>query len=268
VNRSDYDAIKGRVNFSSLKHMADSPAHYRWHLLNPEDKDTDAMRLGSVTHIATLEPVRLETDVAVWTGGRRAGKEWDAFEAQARGKCIVTSEQMDRAMAMAIAVRHDPIAAAYLKAGKAEVSLTWTAAAPAIAGVPGYAIDCKGRLDWLGESAVVELKTCRDASPDALAKAALDGHWHVQLAWYHDAAMREAGRSLPCKVIAVESEAPHVVTVLDVPAALIERGRRTYRDWLAALALCREADVWPGYVVGETELVLPKWAHDYEQESA
>ena len=90
---------------------------------------------------------------------------------------------------------------------------------------------------------------------------------YVQAAMYVDGVEAVTGKRLPYLVLAVENTAPFVSQVYAVPDALLERGRREYRDWLGALAACREHKVWPGYATGPVELVLPKWAKDPTEEA-
>src|SRR5690606_40852932 len=104
LSRLEYDAMRDRLNWSRLKHIGRSPAHFR-HALDAEDKDTPARAFGRLAHLAVLEPERVTESVAVWTGGRRAGKEWEAFKADAGAKEIVTDADLTRAAEIAAAVR-------------------------------------------------------------------------------------------------------------------------------------------------------------------
>jgi hypothetical protein len=73
-----YDAID-RMHWSKLKILGRSPAHLR-HAMTAGFEDSNARKLGRVRHIATFEPERYAAQVAVWRGGVRRGKEWDAFK--------------------------------------------------------------------------------------------------------------------------------------------------------------------------------------------
>lgn len=258
LTRAEYDAVD-RVNFSSLKHIARSPAHYRHRLEHRDEGDTDARRLGRATHMAILEPERFGTEWVQWDGGRRAGKLWDEFVSIYGEENILTPAQWDRCEAMGAAVRSDPVAMRYLSEGAAEQTILWRASSPDLGATKGYEIDCKGRVDWLGP-AIVDLKTCRDGSPEGFGRAAWALKMIAQAAFYVDGVEAVTAKRLPYVLIAVESEAPHVVTVCTVPERYLGAGREEYRGWLDRLALCRRENRWPGYVTGETELLLPKWA--------
>src|SRR5258708_4790284 len=90
LSREDYDNIVA-VNWSTLKHMDRSPAHYRQELLE-WDHDTSAKKRGRVSHLAIFEPERWRNSVAVWDGDRRAGKLWEQFVERNKGLELLTEK--------------------------------------------------------------------------------------------------------------------------------------------------------------------------------
>lgn len=273
VPRADYDAIK-RVNFSTLKLLGRSPAHYDHNLNNPSD-DTDQRALGRAVHMAVFEPERFRAKVVPWdaqtTGGNskpRRGKEWDAFLLLNAGKEILTADAFARCEAIQKAVRANPAAQVYLldPDGRPEETLLWTATATTDAGA--VEIECKVRLDWITPTATVELKTTKDGSPGGFGRQAFSLGYHTQAAWQIDARRAARSEDRPHVIVAVESAAPHVVQVYKVPPPAVDLGRETYQDWLDALARCRAAGDWPGYTLdgGERELELPRYALPFEDE--
>ncbi|URN11311.1 PD-(D/E)XK nuclease-like domain-containing protein [Streptomyces radiopugnans] len=85
---------------------------------------------------------------------------------------------------MADAIRRHPLVGPLLKPGTgiAERSIYWTD--------PATGVRCRCRPDWLrtlpGLTLCVDYKTCRDASPEAIAKAIRDHAYHQQDPWYID----------------------------------------------------------------------------------
>ena len=261
VEFARYRAAAG-VNVSSLKELNRSPLHYRHAKDNPKPTSS-AMALGTAAHCATLEPERFAGSFAIWAGGIRRGKEWDAFKADAegRGMAVLTEDERTEALAIAAAVRGCPEAMVYLRRGHAEVSMAWHDAETGTA--------CKGRVDWLtaidGADVVVGLKTTRDLRPRKFAAQAADLAYHWQWAFYCDGFQAITGR-LPMVVeIVVESAAPHAVAVYRIPEHVLERGRQEYRAALTTLAQCEASGVWPGPVVGEVEFDLPGWAYPADE---
>src|SRR5438128_2539049 len=103
LRREDYDSVE-RINHSSLKLIARSPSHYLHGLLE-ERADTDALKMGRVTHLAVLEPERFRSLITVWDGGRRVGKDWDKFCEQNAGRELLTEEEHKLCLALQQAVR-------------------------------------------------------------------------------------------------------------------------------------------------------------------
>jgi hypothetical protein len=259
VTREEYDLLR-QLRWSHLKYMVRSPAHFRWAAMQ-QDEDTDARKLGRVTHLATFEPEQYVSTVAVWDGGTRRGKDWDSFCAKHKGKEIVTEKMHEQAMAISQAARANKDAAPYLSGGMAELTVLWQRPEPLL-------FDCKARVDFVAEAgAIVDLKTCEDSGQDAFGRASWSYRYHTQAAWYVDGYELATGRRLPYVIVAVEKSPPHVVTVYRVKAADLRRGREEYVELLERLAHCRKANHWPGYADGEVELELPAWATNDDDES-
>ncbi len=263
MSRETYDGLQ-RVNWSSLKGLIRSPAHYL-HGTQKRDKDTNPRKLGRCTHLATLEPELFKTQCAVWDDGRRFGKKWDAFQDAHAGLEILTAEEYERCVDIQTAVRSNATAMKHLSGGRSEVSVLWTHHADGVGGLDGYAMELKGRVDFLSAGAIVDLKSTRDASPDGFAKEVYRYRYHTQAAIYSDGVLAATGKELPYLIVAVESEAPHVVQVYRVPDEILDVGREEYRALLDRLNYCRKTNAWPGYADGEMDLTLPRWAVNFSE---
>jgi hypothetical protein len=175
------------------------PRALRHILLNPPE-DTDPKRLGRATHIAAFEPERFRNSIAMWDGPRRAGKDWEAFKQRNEGKELLTEDQHGKCMAIQKSVREDPVAKQYMQNGRGEVNLAWTTTTIE----SGAEFQCKGRIDFDAQDAIVDLKTTRDASPDAFARQVFGLRYHTQGAWYSDAYALLTGKRKPYVIVAVE----------------------------------------------------------------
>jgi hypothetical protein len=247
MTHAEYAALPG-ANFSTLKALALSPAHYLARVSQP-DRDSDPKRKGRAVHCAVFEPERFAASWLSWDGPRR-GKEWQTFLATGGADYLLPSEA-ERIRAIAAAVRADPWAGPLVTGGKAEHVLRWTDAATGI--------ECKARLDYLRPGTLADLKTCRDASPSGFGRAAARMHYHAQSAMYADGALAVTGQFPIPFLIAVEAEPPHVVQVYQVEDDDYAAGQETYRGWLTTLKECRAENRWPGYREGVTRLALPSW---------
>lgn len=261
LTRPEYDAITDRINWSRLKILAKSPAHYRQSLLEKHE-ESDALRIGIATHLAAYEPERFLAEVVRWDGDRR-GAEWKVFEAAHRDKTILKAEPYDLALALATAARNDRHAGKWLARGKAEQTVLWTYEAN------GKLVDIKSRLDFVSSAgALVDLKTTRDASPEKFGRQALDLAYHGQAAIYRAGYEAATGKRLPYVLIAVEKAPPHVVQVYHLDDETMGLGETLYQRLLEQYAVCKEESHWPGYADGPVDLQLPRWAWPYDEEDA
>jgi exodeoxyribonuclease VIII len=256
LTNAEYHASPA-ISKSGLDLIRKAPALYRWRQANPTEQ-TPAMRLGTLTHTAVLEPHYFDQETITRPEGidRRtsAGKaDWAAFEIQAEGREIITGEEMAKLQAIRDAVHAHPAAAKAL-AGRPtiEQSIFWDA----------DGIACRCRPDAVTQRGViVDLKTTRDASPDGFAKSVAQYRYHVQAAFYSDgyrAAFGEAPRGFV--FIAVETEPPYLVAVYVASETMTSRGRIEYQTDLDTFRECLASDCWPGYSSSPLTLDLPKWA--------
>lgn len=248
------------VNFSTLKFMAESPLHYRDAVEN-QRKATSAQDVGTAEHCMILEPDQFPPRYVVWTGGRRAGKDWDAFEASNLDKTIIKQDEYALCVAMHDAVHAHPAAGPIFgSGGEAEKTITWTD--------PETGIACKARIDWLCGS-IVDLKTTKSANPRQFAASAARYRYHAQLAWYRWGVECATGLAeWPCQIVAVESSRPHDVVVYTIDELTLGAGLDECRGLLRRVAECRASGKWPGRYEGETTLNLPNWAFDSDEDAA
>lgn len=257
VPNADYRALES-LNITLLKELRRSPLHFRHAREHP--KTSPAMTLGTASHCATLEPERFGRDYAVWSlrtaSGRmapRTGKAWEEFCAGQTGKTILTEDECGAALAIAAAVRGDPVAAKYLESGEPELVLTWD-----LDGRP-----CKGRIDWLthqdDEPVIVGLKTTRDCRAFAFGSAAAKLGYAEQWAWYFEGYRRITGHAARMVEIVVESEPPHAVVVYLITEDILAQGADNVADLLRVLERCEREHCWPGPAECEQVLTLPSW---------
>lgn len=248
----DYAAIEA-VNWTALKHLRESALAYRhWRVNKPGD--TTALALGRITHALVFEPETFERDYAIWDGGRRAGKEWDAFRADHEGRTILKPDELDAAAAMADAVRRHPLVQPYLDGGLFEQILQWTDA--------DTGLHCKARPDWLlpRSRVLLDLKTARTIDGRQFGNAAARYGYHCQLAHYA-AGVGAALGWMPeaVKLVAVKKDPPHDVAVFHVADDALFAGSTEVRELLAKLQAHIASDSWPGRYTEEQALQLPAW---------
>ena len=249
TSNADYHADPA-VSASHLHAVAASPYHYWSRFINPDrppSVQTAAMKLGSLTHCAVLEPDQLASRYGIAPDRRTNAGKAAVADMEAAGIEAVTAPEMEQAMAMAASVRSHQAAAALLRDGKAEQSFWFDDIATGLR--------CKCRPDWYTGSTIVDLKTTVDASPKGFAKSVAQWRYHVQQSHYLAGTFAER-----FVFIAVEKCYPYAVGVYELDADAVQFGDYERRNNLQTIADCRAISEWPGYGNTIQPLSLPKWA--------
>lgn len=244
----------------------------------PPSSDSDALKFGTLVHVAVLEPHRLSEYVGL--DAERIGLKSDGTpatnptmtaawkravaEASADGLTVVPLADLARAQAMAAAVLTHPTARRLIDMAT-DRELSCYADHPTGARV-------RGRFDLAGP-VVGDLKTTRDADPARFGRTAHDFGYHISAANYLDIATACGMEPQGFAFINVEKEptpgGEYRVSVTELSARAIDLGRRLMAEacerWLA---LGERIDL-PSYGDGFTTVDLPGWAYyDNEQETA
>jgi len=254
LTHAEYARIKAEHS-GALRQLLVSPLAYRAYTQRGID-ETDSMRLGRAVHTAVLEPHRFMEQYVCWTGGRRSGNAWNQYvaDAKANGRTTLKEDQLDYAVAISKAVRAHPLLGAlFAEKGRAELTIIWTH--------PRTGIKIKVRLDWLTETVVADLKTCRDPTPARFATASASLGYHFQLSLYADAVAAADLGPREVKIAAVANKEPFDGAIYRLPEELLSVGREQYEMALDRLIECRKAKAWPGFAESEElTLRLPYWA--------
>lgn len=248
-----YDEIRA-LNWSSLRHMATSPLEYRWRIDNPQPQTT-AMLLGSAIHCRILEPGKFDARYALCEVRRNrrdnAFREWlDEHD----GCDPLNPAEWAHVMGAADAVLAHRVAAQMLEGTRREELLQWTD--------PDTGLECKGRLDAIGPTQVVDIKTDRDPTPRSFNRHAAEMLIHGQMAFYHHGALTERlidGQTPPA-IIAVAKTPPYDVAVYQMVPEDLAAGRTLCLRLMRRLEECAAADLWPGCAPDLQYLDLPPWA--------
>jgi hypothetical protein len=224
-----------RLRVSTLKAMGRSPAHCL-HAMRSPFEQTLPMRLGEGAHSLLLGGKA----IATFTGKVRRGKEYDAFRDEHADDLILNEQEAETAHAIADAVKADPIArrVLYQPGMVYERTIEWEWQDRPFRCTP----------DARGPFHLVDLKTTRDAEPEAFQRQAIKLGYHAQMALYALAIEQTTGvRPRDVYIVAVESKAPHAVTVLELTPRALEAGERLCRQWLDRFKACEASGEWPGY---------------------
>ncbi len=140
-------------------------AFWKGSCFNPdkaEDKETDALIFGKLTHCLLLEPEEVENRFVVQDFGKtRRNKEYDKVKTLFPNKIIVSPAEMDKAQKMVAEIRKHKLANLIFDGGKCEVPFVWTD--------EETGLDCKMKADAIkkiagGRVLIVDYKTSSDIS--------------------------------------------------------------------------------------------------------
>lgn len=240
MTNAEYHAMPG-ISKSGLDLINKSPAHYKWAQENPTPQ-TPAMRIGSLTHLAILEPDTYNAEcVVVPTLDRRTkeGKaKWDEFVAANPGRELMSNDEHSRIVAMRESVMAHPMARKLLdRIAQVEESIFWTDEETGVA--------CRCRPDAILDNGfLIDLKTTNDAGR-GFEKSVRQYRYNVQSAFY---AMGMHGA--PMIFVAVEKDPPHLVACYMLDPDTIADGEYDARQNLETYAECMATGIWPGYSAG------------------
>ena len=275
------------LSHSESKQLRKSPYHYK-RLNEPRPPElvkqpTAQMALGTMVHVATLEPDAFDERYIVGPDISKNSNAWKAFAAACVEQRVepITQLQRDQAFAMAQSVRALPDFEPLLAACATEVSMWWEC--------PATGVLCKARPDLVkrypppdvpvladadnpeqqlraatiaerGFAILADLKTTESADAEAFARSVADWSYHTQAHWYSEGA--EVALAVPVLsflFVVVEREYPYAAAsyTLDDNALAVARDIN-----LAARDLfkrCEQTQEWPGYPRDTRDIALPPW---------
>ena len=258
---ADYRAIKA-LSKSSLTEFLRSPAHYLASTEKPKET-TEAMMFGTAYHSYILTPGRFDEAVVMkpdWDARTKEGKAIKAeFEASLGRKVYINEKQLEAIKAMKAALMAHPVASKIL-AGLTDTEMAIECDFHGNRPKPDT-LRIKGLLDgWDHKTGtIIDLKTCKDASPEGFKWAVKDFRYDLQEVQYRaliNAAFKPEGHPGVNRFvwIAQEKEPPYAVAVY----VLSHRTLMTaYDEWHVSLRnfhSCQLSNVWPGYSTDVVEL--------------
>lgn len=247
---------------SDAKHILPpkTPAHYAAHMAGELKREpSKAMMLGTMAHLAVLEPSKLDTAFVEKPEGidfrTKLGKEWK--------ESIGATPILDQDEARAVRGIRDSIAAN--KAARELLAETQSEVALFAEHRTGLWI--KGRVDALKvesdmNSVIVDVKTTSaGADYGTFSRQAASLNYHVSAAWYCHLAGLNGLPPARFYWIAVETTAPFAVAVYEIHPDALDLGVGAMNDALGLIAQCEDDGVWPGYAPEVQCLNLPSWVY-------
>lgn len=234
--------------------------------LNPAYEATESATfdIGRAAHRAVLgvgdDYVAYPEELLAANGAAstKAAKEW-AEEQRAAGCIPMKADDVDRIGAIADAAL-SRLAEMGIAFAPARSELT------ALAEIDG--VWCRAMIDNAPLDPALPLydvKTCRNANPDAVLRDVAEYGYDVQAAWYLDAWKAATGEDRRFRFVFVEKEAPYEVSVVELlnrqddSADFMQDAREKCGEARRLWRECLTANTWPGYRRGVALLGAPSW---------
>lgn len=221
------------LSASAIKLADKSPSKFIRSMMGGYDSpQSEAMRRGTLVHMATLEPNRYAAEVKVWSETKTKGARFQKWADQVDGTPVTEAED-ELYLAISGAVWSDKIASEYLKEDGPVEATCIPSPLQMRSGGRTLTVPRKCRADKITADCVVDLKTTsRDLSEFHRDVEAYD--YDIQAYWYMECTGRDK-----FVFIAVNPAPPH-----DVGTFSIERGdqywqggERRVREALQSIAM-------------------------------
>lgn len=257
------------VSSSQLKEVLRSPAHYFAKYLADDrepNETTPNMHLGSAVHVLFLEPDVFDREVVVAPECNRRTKdgkaEWEAFCEDAKGRIVLTADQLKDAQRMATSLRAHPFNRIVMEGkGHREASIFYRDLESGLACRvrPDYHIaPC---ADW-PNGLILDLKTTDDARPSAFARTIANFGYHTSAAMYCDgfrSHYQTEGRPEFLWLV-IERNRPYACAAYQATDETLFIGHAKKREALELIAHCQRMGQWPSYSPLVEPIALPAWA--------
>lgn len=239
------------LSVSGAKTLLASPARFI-HEREHGRSEKRVFDLGTLAHSLILHSGDARIRVIDAYDWRTKAAQQAKADAYAAGLVPVHRGDLRAIAPLRRSVRRHPLASAILSEGVPERSMYWID--------PETGITMRGRIDWVRDNALVDVKTVPYGGTDdtAIAKAAANFDWPMQAANYIDGWEAITGQRLPFLFIAVEKEAPHFVRVVQLDDDDLAAGRDRMRLARERFALY-EADGYPTVAADIDTIQLPRW---------
>lgn len=269
-NDKEYFADHSRISNSMLTELKKSAKgfHRQYILGERQQRDSKAMRIGTLVHGLLLEPKALAERIIVAPKINRRTKEgqaaYDAFLTEALGKVIVDPDELATARNMVeeVNTRVDfrPFkerfedSKAVIEKG---IRFDWL-------GVP-----CKAKPDFVNNRWCIDVKTTDDPSPSGFARSVLKYGYHRQAALYSIGCKEVYGTPWNFVFVVVGNSEPYDTAVYTLSRELYEQGvdevSALLQEYKARLASGKWAAEWSS---GINVIEKPRWydAGIYEME--
>ena len=245
-DRAAYDALPS-LNYSAIKQLLLSPAHYQRYLAEPRE-ETKALRQGIMSHAAALEPDKFIGTYVVAPKCDKRTKEGKAaaetFAASLQpGQIAADPEEWQLSVNLAQSFQTLVAAVGCKKFEATEFMIS----------VEYNGVPMKCAIDAIGDGYIYDFKTTGDdASPRQFLRTALSYKYNLQGVIYRTLYEAYTGERLKgFRVVPVEKDTLFGA-VYEFGPEMQTRGLFDFEEALKLYKECTASGIWPGYSADPT----------------
>lgn len=240
-----YRATKDHISISELKLFNFSPYKYKYEILDGKKKDsTTSQRLGTLFHMALLEPQHFKDNVVAFSDLRSKA----AYTTKSMGMEVCKSSDYQSICEAREEVYRNEYIKNILDGAAKELSAFWQ---------HPTGIKCKCRFDAINleKKVILDLKTCQDISK---FKNQVDWYGYaMQAAFYMDCAKALTGNDFTFQFLAVEMESPYLHKIFEMSPKRYLQAKAEYENILDRFSYAKEHNYYP-HPIEEIEILEPK----------
>lgn len=217
----------------------------------------DQLDCGTLGHMALIQPERIATDVAIWTGKIRSGGAWEEFQTANANKLIVRQSDYQSVMHDVQQLRSRESVAKLIRDVDAEVAVF--ASEPAIMGT----IYEKGLLDIvsLNKQEIVDVKfTEAGISEYKIHKTMRDLFYREKMAHYRRLVAKATGTKpseWKCKNLFLSRSGSLGVHVVEYTTMALEWAEKRMMNVMLKVAECLSTGDWPMLEINSFAEIAP-----------
>lgn len=232
---------------SDLKLLAyKTPRHFRAKMDGEiPNRDTASLSLGTLVHMAILEPELFEAKAAQEPAIDRRTREYKQWKAELPEDSLILSPEDDAIICGIIAsVEQSGLTKLWRKARR-ECSV--------FAEIDGIEMKCRPDALNTDLGLIIDLKTTRDLK--WFASDARRFHYPFSVPHYQAVCQAATGEPFEYVFVVVETEAPFDVAWFKLSDETMQRARVDWDEAIQTYKRCSETGLWPGYMTDEVGLI-------------
>lgn len=217
----------------------------------------DRMDRGTLAHLALMQPELISQRVAVWSGGRRAGKVWDEFSEWNYNKIIIPQDEFGSVMAAVSQIKETQRVRELFSGADVEVSLFSEEQ------VGSDVIYCCGRADAIKRDGdityILDFKTTETGIDSrSVNRTICDFKYREKMACYRRWYCQVTGEdsdSVQCILVFGRITYPYGVRIMKITTLALDWGEWKLKEAINAVAPCIKSRSWPIFSISDVSNV-------------